>query len=86
MFQLCLAAAVANLTLLAATSDTVSVSDSEALGWSLMLLAFILSLSSLFLGVRLAALVIRHSAHLDQLLHPMVPIVRPLAPPSRPGF
>jgi len=86
LFQLCLAAAVANLTLLAATSDMVSVSDSEALGWSLMLLAFILSLSSLFLGVRLAALVIRHSAHLDQLLHPMVPIVRPLAPPSRPGF
>jgi len=86
LFQLCLAAAVANLTLLAATSDTVSVSDSEALGWSLMLLAFILSLSSLFLGVRLAALVIRHSAHLDQLLHPTVPIVRPLAPPSRPGF
>src|SRR6266567_248486 len=86
LFQLCLAAAVANLTLLAATSDTVSVSDSETLGWSLMLLAFILSLSSLFLGVRHAALVIRHSAHLDQLLHPMVPIVRPLAPPSRPGF
>ncbi len=86
LFQLCLAAAVANLTLLAATSDMVSVSDSEALGWSLMLLAFILSLSSLFLGVRLAALVIRHSAHLDQLLHPIVAIVRPLAPPSRPGF
>jgi len=86
LFQLCLAAAVANLTLLAATSDMVSVSDSEALGWSLMLLAFILSLSSLFLSLRLAALVIRHSAHLDQLLHPIVAIVRPLAPPSRPGF
>src|SRR5207302_5047961 len=42
LFQLCLAAAVAHLTLLAATSDMVSVSDSEALGWSLMLLAFIL--------------------------------------------
>ena len=72
MFQVCLAAAVANLTLLAATSDMVSVSDSEALGWSLMLLAFILSLSSLLLGLGLAALVIRHSAHLDQLIHPMV--------------
>ncbi len=86
LFQLCLAAAVANLTLLAATSDTLSVSDSDALGWSLMLLAFILSCNSLLLSLRLAALVIRYSAHLDQLIHPMVSIVRPLTPPSRPGF
>jgi DDE family transposase/transposase-like protein DUF772 len=47
LFQVCLAAAVANLTLLAATSTALSVGGSEALGWSLMLLAFILSLSSL---------------------------------------
>ncbi len=86
LFQVCLAAAVANLTLLAATSNAVSVSGSEALGWSLMLLAFILSLSSSLLGLGLAALVIRHAAHLDQLIHPMVPIVQPLTPPSRPGF
>jgi hypothetical protein len=86
LFQVCLAAAVANLTLLAATSNALSVGGSEALGWSLMLLAFILSLSSLLLGLGFAALVIRHSAHLDQLIHPMVPIVQPLTPPSRPGF
>src|SRR6266852_3707898 len=41
LFQLCLAAAVANLTLLAATSSAVSVGGSEALGRSLMLLAAI---------------------------------------------
>ena len=38
LLQVCLAAAVANLTLLAATSNAVSVSGSEALGWSLMIL------------------------------------------------
>jgi transposase len=86
LFQLCLAAAVANLTLLAATSNAVSVSGSEALGWSLMILAAMLSLSSLLLGFALAALLIRHCAHLDQLIHLMVPIVRSLTPPSRPGF
>ncbi len=86
LFQLCLAAAVANLTLLAATSNAVSMSGSEAFGWSLMLPAFILSLSSLLLGLGLAALVIRHSAHLEKLIHPLIPIVQPLTPPSRPGF
>jgi len=86
LFQLCLAAAVANLTLLVATSNAVSVSSSDALGWSLMILAAILSLSSLLLGFGLAALVIRHSTHHDQLIHPMVPIVQSLIPPSRPGF
>ena len=86
LFQLCLAAAVANLTLVAATSNASSASGLDAFGWSLMLLATISSLSSLVLGFGLAALVIRHSTHLDQLIHPMVPIVRSLTPPSRPGF
>jgi len=86
LLQVCLAAAVANLTLLAATSNAVSVSGSEALGWSLMILAAILSLSSLLLGFGLAALIIRHSTQYDQLIHPMVPIVQSLIPPSRPGF
>jgi len=84
LFQLCLAAAVANLTLLAATSNAVSVSGLDALGWSLMLLAAILSLSSLLLGFGLAPLVFRHSAHHDKLIHSLVPIVQPLTPPSRP--
>ncbi len=65
LFQLCLAAAVANLTLLAAASNASSVSGSEALGWSLMILAALLSLSSLLLGFAFAPLFIRHSAHLD---------------------
>ena len=86
LFQLCLAAAVANLTLVAATSNASSASGLDAFGWSLMLLATISSLSSLVLGFGLAALVIRHSTHLDQLIHPMVPIIRSLTPPSRPGF
>jgi len=86
LFQLCLAAAVANLTLLAATSNAVSVSGSEALGWPLMLLAAILGLSSLLLGFGLAAPVIGHSAHHDRLIHLIVPILRPLTPSSRPGF
>jgi hypothetical protein len=86
LFQVCLAAAVANLTLLAATSSALSVSGSEALGWSMMIFAVMLSQSSLLLGLGPAALVIRHSAHLDQLIHPMVPMVRSPTPPSRPGF
>jgi hypothetical protein len=55
------------------------------LAWSWVIVAAMLSLSSL-LGFGLAALVIRHSAHLDQLIHPVVSIVRSLIPPSRPGF
>ena len=86
LFQLCLAAAVANLTLVAATSNALSMSGSEGLPWSLVILAALLSHSSLLLGFGLAAFVIRHSAHLDQLIHPMVPIIRPLTPTSRPGF
>jgi hypothetical protein len=86
LFQLCLAAAVANLTLLAATSGALSVSGSEGLRSSLAIFAAMLSLSSLLLGFERAAPIIRHSAHLDQLIHPMVPIVQPLTPPSRPGF
>jgi transposase len=86
LFQVCLVAAVANLTLLAATSNPLSVSGSEGFGWSLVIVAAMLSLSSLLLSFRLAALVIRDSDHLDRLIHPMVPIVRSLTPPSRPGF
>jgi hypothetical protein len=51
-----------------------------------MILVALLSLSSLLLGFGLAALVIRHSAHLDKLIHCLVPIIQPLTPPSRPNF
>jgi transposase len=86
LFQVCLAAAVANLTLLAATSNALAVSGSDALGWSLAIVAAVLRLSDLLLGFGTAALVIRHSVHLDQLVHPIVPSLRPLTPPCRPGF
>jgi len=86
LFQLCLAAAVANLTLLATTSNALSVGGSEALGWLLMILAAILSLNGLLLGFGLAALVNRHQAHHDQLIHRSIPIIRSLIPSCRPGF
>jgi transposase len=86
LFQLCVAAAVANLTLLAATSDALPVGGSDALGRSLLLLAAMLSLSSVLVGILFAALAIRYSAHLDQLTHPIVPIVRSRIPGCRPDF
>ena len=62
LFQLGLAAAVANLTLLAATSGALSVSGSDGFSWSLVILAALVGLSSLLLGSGLAALFIRHCA------------------------
>jgi len=59
LFQLCLAAAVANLTLLAATSTILSAPGGEAADWSLRLLAVMLTLASLFSAVGLAAVLIR---------------------------
>jgi hypothetical protein len=85
LFQLCLAAAVANLTLLAATANASLVSGSEGLGSSLMSLADQQSLISRFLIFGFAAVVNRHWGNLDQLIDPMVPIIRSLTPPSRPG-
>ena len=62
LFQLGLAAAVANLTLLAATSDALAESGSVGFSWSLVILAALVGLSSLLLGSGLAALFIRHCA------------------------
>ncbi len=86
LFQLCIAAAVANLTLLAAASDALSVGDSAVFGWSLTDLTATLSLASVLLGLGLTALTIRQMAHRIQFIHPMVAIVQPLRPPCRPGF
>jgi hypothetical protein len=86
LVQLCLAAAVANLTLLVATSNAVSVNGSEGMDWSLVILAALVGLLSLLLGSGPAALLIQRGAHLDQLTHSLVPIIRSLTPPSRPGF
>src|SRR5438128_2485413 len=62
VFQLCLAAAVANLTLLAATPGALSESGSDGFSWSLVIVAALVGLSSLLLGSGLAALFIRHCA------------------------
>lgn len=86
LFQLCLAAAVANLTLLAATSPALSFTDWERFGSPSMLLATMLSLSSLFLDVGRRARINRHSAHLDRLIAPLVLLVRSPNTPCRPGF
>jgi Transposase DDE domain/Transposase domain (DUF772) len=89
VFQVCLAAAVANLTLLAATTNALSDSGSDGFGPFLTIWAALVSLCSLLLGFALANLVIRHSNHLDQLdepFHPVISIVRSLTPTSRPGF
>jgi transposase len=85
VFQLCLAAAVANLTLLAARSNTLSVGGSQDLGLSLASLAALVGLISLLLCSGLAAVVIRRSAQFHLLIHPMVPIVQPLTTTCRPG-
>jgi Transposase DDE domain/Transposase domain (DUF772) len=86
LFQLCLAAAVANLTLLAATADASLPSGAALLGSSLMILAAVLSLSSLLLGWRPTTPAIRPSAQRHQPIHPIASTVRSLTPPSRPGF
>jgi hypothetical protein len=86
LFQLCVAAAVANLTLLAATSNALSVTGSGVLAYSLMLLTAVLSSSSLLLRVPVAAVGTDHSAQRNHLIHPIVPTVRPLTPSCRPGF
>jgi len=86
LFQLCIAAAVANLTLLMGASGALSVGDSAVFGWILTYLTATLSLASILLGLGLTALIIRQMAHRLQFIHPMVAIVQPLRPPCRPGF
>lgn len=86
LFQVCLAAAVANLTLLAATSNAVSVSGSRAMSWSTVILMAIWSLSSLILSFVLAALVKPNQTHVNQLTNTIFPIGRSLTPRSRPDF
>jgi hypothetical protein len=82
VFQVCLAAAVANLTLLAATSTALSAPGGDVAGRSITLLALMLTLSSLLSTVGLATLLIRRSIHPGHFF----PTVRPQLPPSRPAF
>jgi hypothetical protein len=66
LFQVCVAAAVANLTLLAATSTPLSTTVDNALGRLLMLLAAILTLSSLLSAFESHVFTIRHPVHADR--------------------
>ncbi len=86
LFQVCLAAAVANLTLLAATADTSSPDGAALLAWSLTALAAVLSLSSLRSGFGLAVVGANLFGHFGQLIRRMVLNVQPPTPPCRPGF
>jgi len=86
LFQVCLAAAVANLTLLAATSGAASTADSVTLGTLLAILAALLGPRRRIVRFRLIALGHDLSDHLDQLIAHFHAIIRPLTPPCRPGF
>src|SRR6266849_2582715 len=86
LFQLGLAAAVANLTLLAATSGAASTADSVTLGTLLAILAALLGPRRCIVRFRLIALGHDLSDHLDQLIAHFHAIIRPLTPPCRPGF
>jgi hypothetical protein len=86
LFQVGLAAAVANLTLLAATSGALSDSGSDGFSWSMVILAALVGLSSLLLGSRLAALFIRHCATSTGSSTRWSQSTQPLTPRSRPGF
>lgn len=86
VFQVCLAAAVANLTLLAATSTALSESTSDAAVASLVLLAAVLSLGSLLWGFARVARLKPNPIHLDPFTYPITASVQPLIPPYRPGF
>src|ERR1051326_5597777 len=86
LFQVCLAAAVANLTLLAATSSAASTLDSVTWGILLAILAALLGLRTRIVRFRLVPLGHDLSDHLDQPLGHFHAIIRPLTPPCRPGF
>ena len=89
LFQVCLAAAVANLTLLAATSTALSGPGGNVADSSLMLLAAMLTLSSVFFvfsAFGRAALPNRRPLHPAGALRPLFSTVQAQLPPSRPRF
>ena len=86
VFQLCLAAAVANLTLLATTSTAWSTPAGDVVDWLLMLLAALLTLSTVLSAFGLVAL----GTFANLFTSAAVPLLcspfgRQL-PPSRPNF
>jgi transposase len=83
LFQVCLAATVANLTLLAATSGAVTNDHRQA--GSMRLVAFGTRLSLIFSLVS-ASPILGDSPYLHRLFRLAVPLIRPLRATSRPAF
>jgi transposase len=86
LLQLCLAAAVANLTLLAATSHTSSPSPLTAMGWLPLFMVALLASQSIQLGLTPGVSIRQAAIYLRQSMHSMPLIVRALTPSCRPGF
>jgi hypothetical protein len=86
LFQVCLAAAVANLTLLAATSIASSTPAGVSADWSLLLLASILALGSLFSAFRVAPFFFHQPVHSVRAIPTIFPTVTRQLPPCRPAF
>jgi hypothetical protein len=86
LFQVCLAAAVANLTLLAATSGSAAIDDSGALATLLVILAAVLGVSRRIFHLRLNTVGPPSLHCLGQSIGYSHAISRPQLPPCRPGF
>ena len=86
LFQVCLAAAVANLTLLAATANPLSGTGSAPLESLWVTLEAIVGVFSLLLAFVLVARVKCHQTRLSELTFPIVSTGPSLTPHSRPGF
>jgi DDE family transposase/transposase-like protein DUF772 len=86
LFQVCLAAAVANLTLMAATANPLSATRSAPLESPWVTLEVIVGVFSVLCAFVLVARVTHHQPHLGELTVPIVSTAPPLTPHSRPGF
>jgi hypothetical protein len=83
LFQVCLTAAVANLTLLASTSDTMNTARVHAAELPILAIAAIVSLPIAAVFVTAA---VGESARRAHLTRPVLPNLRPLQAGSRPAF
>jgi transposase len=83
LFQVCLAAAVANLTLLAATSGALPSGQLPAGTVPLGVLAITVSL---IFSLVSASATVGDPPHLHRPIRPVVPLIRPLQAGSRPAF
>jgi hypothetical protein len=86
LFQVCLAAAVANLSLMAATATTSSATAEHLIGQALLLLSVILSLNSLLSAFESDTFTIGHLFMPTAPSVPWLAAIRPELPPCRPAF